>query len=146
MAVYPNRSVLVCEDDPAMVRIFQFLLRQHGILNVLTTASGNEVLKIAQRELPAMILLDMMLPDKEGIAVLKELKQDNACRSIPVVVVSGKEADDHVREAMDAGAVGYVVKPFEPTELGGRIRDFLDNMRSFSGNPSVPPTPPGGPA
>ena len=129
MAVLPqSRSILVCEDDPAMIRIFQFLLRQQGIRNVFTTSRGSDVVRMAQREKPDLILLDMMLPDKDGLAVLAELKQNETCRLIPVIVVSGKEAQDQVHQAMVAGAIDYVIKPFEPMELGTRIRNFLDTL------------------
>jgi DNA-binding response OmpR family regulator len=139
-----SRSILVCEDDPAMIRIFQFLLRQQGIRSVHTTSKGAEVAGIAQREQPDLILLDLMLPDKDGLSVLQELKQNETSRSIPVIVVSGKEAQDQVRQAMMAGAIDYVIKPFEPMELGARIKSFLETL-----NPSpdsAPSAGPGGPA
>ncbi|MFA5976413.1 MAG: response regulator [Elusimicrobiota bacterium] len=140
MIVNPKGTVLVCEDDPAMVRIFQFLLHQQGIQTIFTTASGVEALQIAQREKPTLILLDLMLPDKDGLSVLREIKQIESCQFIPVIVVSGKEAQGHIRAAMDAGAIDYIIKPFEPVELGSRIKDFLDNLNTScgdaQGNPS----------
>lgn len=137
MASEPGRTVLVCEDDPAMIRIFQFLLRQQGIRNVLTTSSGSAVLSIVQREKPDLLLLDLMLPDKDGLTVINELKQDPICRVIPVIVVSGREAQDQVHQAMVAGAIDYVIKPFEPMELGARIRGFLDSLSASQIPPSA---------
>src|SRR5437879_480983 len=96
----PIQSVLVCEDDPAMVRIFQFLLRQQGIGNVFTTANGDKVTALAAQHHPALVLLDLMLPGKDGLAVLRELKQNEGTRAIPVIVVSGKESHEQVQEAM----------------------------------------------
>jgi DNA-binding response OmpR family regulator len=125
-------SVLVCEDDPAMVRIFQFLLRQHGITRVLTSSSGDRVLDMVRKDKPDLILLDMMLPVKDGLTILNELKRDEACRSIPVIVVSGKESQQQVHQAMEAGAIDYVIKPFEPMELGARIRSFFDTLGTSS--------------
>ncbi len=127
-----SRSILVCEDDPAMVRIFQFLLRQNGIKEVLTTASGQQALSLALSHRPSLILLDLMLPDKDGLSVLKELKENEVTRLIPVIVVSGKEAQDQVRQAMMAGAIDYVIKPFEPMELGSRIKSFLERLNASS--------------
>jgi len=123
-----DRTVLVCEDDPAMVRIFQFLLRQQGIRNVLTTSSGENVMPLALKYQPALILLDLMLPGKDGLGVLQDLKGQDVTRSIPVIVVSGKESQQQVQQAMMAGAIDYVVKPFEPMELGTRIKTFLQDM------------------
>jgi DNA-binding response OmpR family regulator len=129
----PERHVLVCEDDPAMVRIFQFLLRQHGIRSVLTTGNGNEVAPMALEHKPSLILLDLMLPGKDGLTVLEELKQNEETRLIPVIVVSGKESHEQVQQAMMAGAIDYVIKPFEPMELGARIRTFLDSIEPWTG-------------
>jgi two-component system response regulator MtrA len=134
-----GRSILVCEDDPAMTRIFQFLLYQQGIRNVQTTDKGAKVLAMAQQGKPDLILLDLMLPDKDGLSVLEELKRDEFCRPIPVIVVSGKEAQEQVQQAMMAGAIDYVIKPFEPMELGTRIRTFLENLSASAGGPVIPP-------
>jgi DNA-binding response OmpR family regulator len=129
-------NVLVCEDDPAMVRIFQFLLRQQGIRNVVTTGKGDQAAPLAKQHKPSLILLDLMLPGKDGLDVLKELKEDEETRLIPVIVVSGKESHEQVRQAMMAGAIDYVIKPFEPMELGARIRSFLDTLTEpSSGGP-----------
>src|SRR5438105_1763075 len=108
-----------------MVRIFQFLLRQQGIHTVITATNGDQVTALAKKHNPSLVLLDMMLPIKDGLTVLRELKGDDATRSIPVIVVSGKEAHAQVQEAMTAGAIDYVIKPFEPMELGARIKSFL---------------------
>lgn len=120
--------VLVCEDDPAMVRIFQFLLRKQGISTVLTTSDGTKVLAIAQREKPHLILLDMMIPGLDGLSVLKELKKNEATTAIPVVVVSGVESKNQVTQAIDGGAADYVIKPFDSMELGVRLKEFLNSL------------------
>ena len=125
----PSHSILVCEDDPAMLRIFQFLLQQQGIRKVLTTSRGEGVAQMAERDRPDLILLDLMLPGRDGIDVLRELKSSEITRAIPVMVVSGKESQEQVQQAMMAGAIDYVIKPFEPMELGARIRAFLDSLR-----------------
>ena len=139
-----NRGILVCEDDPAMVRIFQFLLRQNGIHNVITTSNGENIQQLTKQHNPALILLDVMLPGKDGLAVLKELKADEATRGIPVIVVSGKESHEQVQSAMAAGAIDYVIKPFEPMELGVRIRNFLDNLLDSSFDSTATPPPAAG--
>jgi DNA-binding response OmpR family regulator len=123
-----NHRVLVCEDDPAMVRIFQFLLQKQGIGPVLTTSNGNSVLQLALRDKPNLILLDLMLPGKDGLAVLRDLKNDAQASAIPVIVVSGIESQDQVRKAMESGAADYVIKPFDSMELGERLRQFLDSL------------------
>jgi two-component system alkaline phosphatase synthesis response regulator PhoP len=128
--------VLVCEDDPAMVRIFQFLLQKQGIGPVLTATDGAKVVAIAQRERPHLILLDMMLPNKDGLTILKELKAIQSIAAIPVVVISGIESQNQVSQAIDTGAADYVTKPFDSMDLGMRLRSFLD---SLYGSPATEP-------
>ena len=79
---------------------------------------------MAQRDKPDVILLDIMLPDMDGLTVLKDLKNEEATRSIPVIIVSGKEADAQIKQALEGGAVDYVIKPFDPMELGTRLARF----------------------
>jgi len=135
-------TIVVCEDDPAMTRIFQFLLRQQGIRNVFTAATGAEALAATRKHKPDLLLLDMMLPDRDGLSVLMDLKNDETTRAIPVIVVSGKEAQNQVSQAMAAGAIDYVIKPFEPMELGVRIKTFLSTIRSASGSEPTAGSPP----
>jgi len=139
-----QHRVLVCEDDPAMVRIFQFLMQKQGIGPVLTTSRGNTVLQLVQREKPKLILLDLMLPGKDGLTVLKELKVDPTTSAIPVIVVSGIESQDQVKQAMDAGAADYVMKPFDSMELGARLKQFLETLEAPA-QPGTDSTNRGGP-
>ena len=140
-----KRRVLVCEDDPAMLRIFRFILQQQGIGNIFTTPKGEAVIALALREKPDLILLDLMLPDKDGLAVLKELKSKPETCDIPVVVVSGKESEQQISQALEAGALDYVIKPFDPADMGLRIRNFLSSLdAAVSGEVPPPGTAAGG--
>jgi len=85
--------------------------------------------------------LDLMLPGKDGLTVLRGLKESETTRSIPVIVVSGKEAHTQVQEAMAAGAIDYVIKPFEPMELGQRIKNFLDTLNNPTDSSAELPPP-----
>ncbi len=76
MSLEQTRSILVCEDDPAMARIFQFLLRQQGIRSIFTTARGENVQADGAKTPMDLILLDLMLPGKDGLTVLQELKAE----------------------------------------------------------------------
>src|SRR5437763_1645065 len=105
-----NYKVIVCEDDPAMVRIFQFLLQKQGIGPVFTTSDGTKVVPLCLREKPQLILLDLMLPGKDGLTILKELKSSETTSGIPVIVISGIESQNQVSQAIDAGAADYVTK------------------------------------
>jgi DNA-binding response OmpR family regulator len=148
--VVESFRVLVCEDDPAMLRIFQFLLRKQGITTVLTTSDGAKVVSISQREKPHLILLDLMLPGKDGLSVLKDLKNSEITSGIPVIVISGIESKNQVSLAIDAGAADYVTKPFDSMELGTRLQEFLQALyntpSTHTGPASGPGMTSGGPA
>jgi DNA-binding response OmpR family regulator len=111
-----------------MLRIFQFLLKKQGIGPVLAVPDGSKVVTTVQREKPHLILLDLMLPGKDGLSILQELKKNESTRGIPVVVISGIESKDQVSQAIDAGAADYVIKPFDSMELGSRLLQFLNSL------------------
>ena len=129
-----------------MVRIFQFLLQKQGIGPVFTVSDGAKVIATAKREKPQLILLDLMLPGKDGLTILKELKASDATSAIPVIVISGIESKNQVSVAIDAGAADYVTKPFDSMELGARLREFLVSLYSTSpaGSGTPPPIVSGG--
>jgi DNA-binding response OmpR family regulator len=139
-----NYRVLVCEDDPAMQRIFQFVLQKQGIGPIVTASNGSQVLPMTEREKPQLILLDLMLPGKDGLTVLRELKANPATSMIPVIVISGIESQNQVTKAVDAGAADYVTKPFDSSELGNRIRIFLQSLYNSAGPIESGGPPPAG--
>jgi len=112
------------------------------LFHVLTTGNGEQVAPLAKQHKPALILLDLMLPGKDGVSVLGELKGNEETRMIPVIVVSGKESHEQVQQAMMAGAIDYVIKPFEPMELGTRIKNFLDTLNDITPDSSAEAPPP----
>ena len=140
--VTPSFRVVVCEDDPAMVRIFQFLLQKQGIGPVLTVSDGTKVVSLVQREKPQLVLLDLMLPGKDGLSILKELKSNETTSGIPVIVISGIESQNQVSQAIDAGAADYVTKPFDSMELGARLKLFLNSLYNASSPDAGSGTPP----
>ncbi len=110
--------VLVVDDDPAIRRTLTINLRARDY-DVETAGDGRSALQIVQERLPDVILLDLGLPDLDGIAVLKQLR---SFTQVPVIVVSARsEADDKV-EALDLGADDFITKPFSIEELMARIR------------------------
>lgn len=110
--------VLAVDDDPAILRTMSINLRARGY-EVETAADGRSALQIVDERMPDLVILDLGLPDLDGIAVLKSLR---AFTQVPVIVLSARhEADDKV-EALDEGADDYVTKPFDLEELFARIR------------------------
>lgn len=116
--------VLVVEDEPDILEVLDYNLKRAGY-GVILSQDGEEALKLATRERPDLVLLDLMLPGRSGLSVCKELKQNQATREIPVIVVSAKGEDDDVVLGLEAGAVDYVTKPFSPKVLLARVKSVL---------------------
>ncbi len=114
-------SILVIEDEPAIQELVAYTCIAQGY-TVRRAESAGEARRAIDRELPDMVLLDWMLPDKSGIELLKDLRADERTRVVPVIMLTakGNEADKVV--GLDTGADDYVVKPFSPRELIARIR------------------------
>lgn len=111
-----TRCCLVVDDDPAIRDILVMNLEAEG-MTVQTAENGDDALVLARELLPDLIVLDVMMPGRDGYAVLAELKADSATSEIPVVLLTAKAADDDVWEGWKSGADYYITKPFNVDEL-----------------------------
>ena len=119
--------VLLVDDEPAIRTICRVNLEGDG-LAVSEAADGGEALEEVRRERPSLVLLDVMMPSVDGWTVAEELAGDDETRDIPVVFLSARAADEDRLRAQELGAVGYVVKPFDPLELSGVVRNVLERV------------------
>ena len=110
--------VLAVDDDPAILRTLTINLRARGY-DVETAGDGRSALQIVDERMPDVVILDLGLPDLDGVAVLKRLR---AYAQVPVVVLSARHESDDKVEALDEGADDYVTKPFDMEELLARVR------------------------
>ena len=120
----PRARVLVVDDDPEIVTFLATLLELEGIESQVAT-SATAALGILQHALPNLVLLDIAMPDRDGLDLCRALKKDPRTRDMPVFVVSARPGKDVVERALAAGAEEFIRKPFENTELIARIRDRL---------------------
>ena len=95
---------------------------------MLEAKDGAEALAAIRRQRPSLVLLDVMMPGVDGWSVAARLAADEKERDIPVVFLSARAADEDRLRAQELGAVGYVVKPFDPLELAGTVRDVLERV------------------
>lgn len=116
--------VLVIDDSPDVHRLLRARLR-HEELRLEAAESGAAALEHIKRSLPAIILLDLDMPDMDGFAVLRRLKETPATKDTPVIVLSGLQSAHDKVAAFDLGAVDYITKPFDLTELRVRVRSAL---------------------
>jgi DNA-binding response OmpR family regulator len=112
--------VLIVDDDSASLRYVGGLLMTHGY-GVYAAGSGRLAIEIAERSQPDLILLDIRMPDLDGIDTCRALKTRPQTAGIPVVFVTGRSDEPSMLEGFDAGGADYVVKPFEPAVLLARV-------------------------
>ena len=119
--------VLLVDDEPSIRAICRVNLEGDG-LSVLEAEDGVEALEEVRRQRPSLVLLDVMMPAVDGWAVAEQLAADAVTRDIPVVFLSARASHEDRLRAQQLGAVGYVVKPFDPVELAGIVRDVLERV------------------
>ena len=120
-------KVLVVDDDPEIVTFLSTLLELEGIESSVATSAAAALEQLAQMR-PDLVLLDIAMPDRDGIDLCKELKRDPRTAEVPVFVVSARPGKDVVERALAAGAEEFIRKPFENAELITRIRDRLSTL------------------
>jgi diguanylate cyclase (GGDEF)-like protein len=127
-------TILVADDDPAIVRLVEINLKFEGY-EVLTAADGEQALKIVNESLPALVLLDVMMPKLDGYEVCERIRAESRTRHINVIMLTAKSLSADKIVGLTAGADDYVLKPFDPMELVARVRATLrrsKEMRSAS--------------
>ena len=124
--------VLAVDDDPQALRYVRDALANAGYTPVVT-GDPEEALRLVAEEKPDLVLLDLMLPETDGIELMRDILQAG---DLPVIFLSAYGRDELIARAFDMGAVDYVVKPFSPTELSARIRAAL--RRRAASEPSEP--------
>ena len=125
MSAAPLGPVLVVDDDPEILNFLATLLDLEGIESRLATSAATALKSLEQPALPRLILLDIAMPDRDGLDLCRELKATARLREIPVFVVSARPGRDVVERALAAGAEQFIRKPFENFELIQRIQDRL---------------------
>jgi CheY-like chemotaxis protein len=122
--------ILVAEDERDIRELITFSLEMLGGHQVLPADNGEQALALAREDVPDLILLDMRMPRLSGLEVCRQLKADPQTRPIPVVFLSAKGLDEEIQAGMDAGAVAFMVKPFDITDLVMRVANLLEPVQS----------------
>jgi DNA-binding response OmpR family regulator len=118
-------SILVVEDDDNIAQLLRFMLEREG--HAVTVLPDGEAAHahIASEPPPHLVLLDSMLPYRDGSSLLKQMRALDAWRRVPVVMLTARSLEKDIVAALDAGASDYVIKPFQPHELLARVRRLL---------------------
>lgn len=118
------KKILVIDDHPETVRLIELTLRRHGY-NVVGVQSGAEGIERAQADPPDLILLDVMMPDMDGLAVCRAIRQQEELRHLPIVMFTAKTQVQDKEASFEAGADDYLTKPTRPAELISRVEAIL---------------------
>lgn len=122
-------KILVVDDEPEAVELVEFNLKQAGF-DVVTAADGADALKKARATLPSLVVLDLMLPEVDGLEVCKLLRRDPATAALPIIMLTARAAEIDRILGLELGADDYVTKPFSPRELVLRVKNILERGRN----------------
>lgn len=118
-------NVLLVEDDVFLASIYQKKFEMEGF-KIVAVDNGDKVLPEAKRKKPDIILLDILLPKRDGFSVLASLKADSGLKDIPVIMLTNLGQKDDVDKALAAGAADYLIKAhFKPSEIVEKVRKIL---------------------
>ena len=119
-----SQRILVVDDDRQIVRLVQSYLQQSGF-TVLTAYDGEEALHVVRREKPDLVVLDLMLPGRDGLDVTRILRSDEALAAIPILMLTARVEDVDKLIGLELGADDYLTKPFNPPEVVARVKAIL---------------------
>ena len=120
-----QKQILIVDDDTDIQAVAQMGLMMTTPWSVLLATSGSEGIEIATVQQPDAILLDVMMPEMDGIKTLERLRSQPTTRQIPVIFLTAKAQASDRRKLYAAGADGMITKPFDPTTLASQIAGFL---------------------
>ena len=123
--------VLVADDEPRITKLVSIALGEEGF-RVVTANSGEEALQKAEEVRPDIVLLDIVMPDLDGIEVMRQLRER---RPVPVILLTAKGSTADKAKGLDLGADDYIAKPFHPDELAARVRAVI--RRSSGAQPGA---------
>ena len=118
-------KALVADDEPDMLRFLKSQLIQH--YEVLEAVDGQQAIEKASQFLPDIILLDMMMPEKDGLQACRELREQTSTQSIPIIMLTARADEETKLAALGAGASDFLPKPFSTTELHVRIKNLVQS-------------------
>lgn len=127
-------KILIVDDEPHMLRVTEFSLRRGGY-QLIIGRNGREAIELAEREQPALIVMDVLMPELDGLGALRLLKQSPRTASIPVIMLTARGHVMTRQDAEDSGASLFLTKPFSPNQLLTEAKRLIDAQAP------PPPTP-----
>ena len=118
------KKIMIVEDDPVNIKLIKFMLERKDYL-VVVCENGKKALELVEEEMPDLILMDVMMPELDGIEVTRRIKSNSKTSNIPIIIVSALGQEIEVMKGLESGADSYVVKPFDSQSLLRQIAEKL---------------------
>lgn len=125
--------ILLVDDEPDVIEIIKYNLEQEGY-NVKTASNGNEALKKARKKTPHLIIMDVMMPETDGIEACEQLRKDPIFNDTIIMFLTARGEDYSYVAAFDAGADDYVTKPIKPKIIVSKVKALLRRLRKAEEN------------
>lgn len=119
-----RETILIIDDEEDILELVRYNLAREGY-NIRMASSGEQALRMIRQELPDLVLLDLMLPNIDGLEVCKRMKSDPDTAGVPVVMLTAKGAEADIVTGLELGATDYITKPFSPRILTARVKAVL---------------------
>jgi two-component system, OmpR family, alkaline phosphatase synthesis response regulator PhoP len=136
MAPASSKKILVVEDERDILQLVKLYLEKEGY-RVSTAATGPDGLKAARSEHPDLLVLDLMLPDMDGLEICKRLRADQQTATLPIIMLTAKAEESDTVIGLELGADDYVTKPFSPKALVARVKALLRRVERSKGRHEV---------
>ncbi len=120
------KKILVVDDDPYILMSLEFLMKKNGY-DVMVARNGTEALDIVGKQMPDVVLLDIMMPDVDGYEICRHIKKTAKLKHTRVVFMSAKSKEADIQKGYDLGAALYITKPFSTRELVKQIQELVSN-------------------
>lgn len=119
-----KKKIFYAEDSDSLIKLMTYKLQNQGY-DIIIFTNGEEVYERAIIEKPDLIILDLMMPIKDGLTVLKEIKSNPETNSIPVIMLTTNAEEDTILKALESGALEYITKPFSTAVLLAKIKKII---------------------
>lgn len=129
-------KILIVDDEPDILELVSFNLKKEGF-DVTSLSSGAQVVSEAEKDMPALIVLDLMLPEIQGLDVCRALRSNSKTKNIPIIMLTAKGEESDIIAGLELGADDYITKPFSPKLLVARVRTVLRRASQKDTSPST---------
>ncbi len=126
-----TKKILVVDDEPSILTLLKMNLEMNRY-EVLTAENGNDAIQITQAQSPDLILLDLMLPDIDGVSVCQRIRTESATRTIPIIMLTAKTDETDMIIGLEVGADDYITKPFSVREVITRIKVLFRRIEELT--------------